>query len=155
MEKLIKLARYRTTPYVVNYRTSGGTKRYEWSGSKGTKHDIKRVPEEVVDWLSMNTRCFKNGQLVIIEEDEVTKDLVDNIVDREEYENNTHTKEEVLKILQGNYKKMEKELGEITSPDEKKFVVDVAKEIAEDLTAGKQKMLAEWVGISKDLLFDE
>ena len=150
----IKIARYRTSPYIVNHITDGGTKVYSWSGSKGNKVDIKEIPEEVIDRLMMESVCFREGELVIIEEDEKAKELVSNIDDLEEYRNNTHSKEEVVKILEGNYKKMEAELNKITNKDEKKFIIDVAKEIKVDSNA-KLTILANWFGVKRDILFGE
>ncbi|QWU14432.1 hypothetical protein SAMN04487895_101744 [Paenibacillus sophorae] len=154
MEKIIKVARYRNTPYVFNFIGNGGTKRYEWSGSKGNKFDTKQLPEEAVDWLMMNSECFRKGELVIIEDSEESKEIIENLGgDLDEYKSNIHTKEEILKILQGNYMKMQKELFEITVASEKKFVIDIAKEIGDDLSGGKLKFLAEWMDIPQDVLF--
>lgn len=150
----VKVARYRKSPYFVNHITDGGTKAYSWSGSKGNKVDTKEIPEEVIDRLMMESVCFRDGELVIIEEDEKSKDLVANIDDLEEYRNNTHSKEEVIKILEGNYKKMETELNKITNKDEKKFIVEVAKEINVDSNA-KLNILATWYGVKRDILFGE
>lgn len=151
MEKTIKLARYRTTPYTHNHVTNGGTKKYEWAGATDRKVDVKAIPEEVFDWMTMNSVCFSKGELVIVEEDET---LVENIVDVEEYKNNTHTKDEITKILQGNLQKMKKELEKITVDSEKKFVLSVAQELKEDLAQGKVKFLSEWLGVSSDVLND-
>lgn len=155
MEKTIKVARYRNTPYVVNFSNSNGSlKTYQWSGSKGTKTEIKPIPEEVVDYLIMNSACFRKGELVIVEDSEVAKELVENIDDKEEYQNNTHTKEELQKILEGNFAKMKSEINKITNDDEKRFVIDVAKEIKLDSSA-KRKALSEWYGVPQDILFED
>lgn len=151
----IILARYRNTKYTVRCEVNGNVKRYEWAGSKGKKIDRKKVPKDVADWLTMNTVCFDKGALVIEGDQELTKDLKADIVDKESYDKNTHTQEDVEKILRGNYKKLEKELNEITVQDEKKFVVDVAKDIKDDLTGGKQKLIAEWYGQEVDILFGQ
>ena len=42
----IKLARYRNTPYIVNFETNGNMKSYSWSGSKGKKYDVTEVSEK-------------------------------------------------------------------------------------------------------------
>lgn len=150
----IKLARYRTTPYVVNMETNGGLKSYSWSGSKGKKHDTKEVPEEVVDWLTMNSVCFNDGELVIVGESKKAKELVSNIDNVEEYENNTHSRDEAVQILEGNTNSMKSELNKITNKDEKKFFIEIAKEIELDSNA-KLTFLAEWFGVKKDILFGE
>jgi hypothetical protein len=150
----IKIARYRTTPYIVNFITNGGTKTYSWTGSKGNKVDIKSIPTEVVDWLVMNSACFREGELAIIEETEVAKEIVSNIDDVEEYRNNTHSKEDAVKILEGNINKMKSELKKISHKGEKKFFIDVAKEIKLDSNA-KLTFLSEWYGVKKDILFED
>jgi hypothetical protein len=154
MEKTIKVARYRTTPYIVNYITNGGIKPYIWSGSKGNKVDIKEVPVEVVDWLIMNSACFRDGELAIIEDSEEAKEIVENIDNVEEYRNNTHSKEEIIQLLNGNINKMKSVLNKITNKGEKKFVIEVAKEIKLDSNA-KLTFLADWYGVKKDILFDD
>jgi hypothetical protein len=154
MEKTIKVARYRTSPYIVNYITNGGMKTYAWSGSKGKKVDIKEIPVEVVDWLVMNSACFRDGELAIIEDSEEAKEIVENIDDVEEYRNNTHSKEEIIQLLNGNINKMKSALNKITNKGEKKFVIEVAKEIKLDSNA-KLTFLADWYGVKKDILFDD
>lgn len=151
---MIKVARYRNTPYIVNFTSNGGMKTYQWVGSKNNKIDVKSVPEELVDYLLMNSVCFKDGELVIIEEDEKSKEIIDNIDDKEEYKNNTNSREEIEKLLTGNFNKMKSRLDKITNIQEKNFIVDVAKEINIDSSA-KQKWLAEWIGAPVDIVFDE
>lgn len=154
-EKIIKVARYRTSNYYVNYPTSnGGIKSYIWSGSKGKKVDIKPLPVEVVDYLTVNSLCFKNGDLKIVEDTKEAKELVEAIPEKEEYEANTHTREEVEKILTGNINKMKSELKKITNKDEKKFFIEVAKEINLDSNS-KLKFLSDWYGVKQDILFEE
>lgn len=99
MTEKIKLARYRSTSYFVGYTGDGGHKQYTWSGSKNGKADIKEVPKEVVEWLTMNSVCFDKGELVIVEDNETTKEIKDSIVESEAYENNIHTKEEIEKMI--------------------------------------------------------
>lgn len=155
MENTIKVARYRNTPYIFNYATNGGTKRYEWSGSKGNKIDTKTLPLEAVDWLMMNSTCFKRGELVILEETEEAKEIIENLgSDKEEYQNNTNSKEKILELLRGHHQTLQKKLKEITVDSEKKFIVDVAKEISDELTGVKLKYIAEWMGTPQDVLFD-
>lgn len=155
METMIKVVRYRTVPYTVNFPTnSGGVKSYIWSGSKGKKLDEKQLPREVVDWLLINSRCFTEGELVIIEDTEDAKDAVESIDNIEEYKNNTHSREETEQLLTGNFNKMKSELAKITNKNEKKFFIEVAKEIGLDSNS-KLKFLAEWYGVKKDILFDE
>ncbi len=147
------LARYRNSDYVVRCEIDGNTKRYEWKGSKGNKATRKKVPQAVVDWINLNSECFNKGALVIEGNDETAKELKEEIADKESYENNTHSYDEIVKILKGNTNTMKKKLEAITQDDEKRYVVDIAKEMKDDLTGGKQKFLAEWYGRDVDVLF--
>src|SRR5690554_1745281 len=106
----IKLARYRNTNYFVRCPLAGGEKQYTWTGAKGNKVDIKEVPQDVFDYLTMNSLCFDKGELVIIEDNEESKQAKENIADQESYEKNSHSKDEIEKILKGNFAKMKKEL---------------------------------------------
>lgn len=155
MEETVKVARHRTSQYIVNYPTNnGGIKTYIWSGSKGLKVDVKPLPQEVVEYLLLNSMCFKDGELKIVEDTEKAKEVVESIDDVEAYRNNSHTKEEAIKILEGNLNKMKKELEKVESKQEKKFFVDVAKEIKLDSNS-KLKFLAEWYGVKQDILFED
>jgi hypothetical protein len=150
----IKVARHRSTPYVFNFNTNGGTKRYEWSGSIGNKIDTKALPIEAVDWLLMNSTCFRMGELVIVEDSEQAKEIVENFgADIVDYKNNIRTKEEIVSLLQGNFPKMQKMLNAISVDAEKKFVIEVAKELSGELVGAKLKFLAEWMDVPQDILF--
>jgi hypothetical protein len=150
--KEIKVARYRNIPYIYNYITTTGVKRYEWSGSKGDKVDIKLLPEDAVNYLLMNSICFDQGELVIIEDSEDAKEIVSNIGNIEGYENNAHTREEVVKHLNGSVKNLKEVIGKITNKQEILFMVDVAKEIELD-SSSKQKVLADALNVPVDILF--
>lgn len=157
MIEKVKLARYRNTSYFVKYDADGTTRQYTWNGSRNGRVDIKDVPRDVVDWLSMNSACFNNGELVIVKDEkneEVTEEIKEGIIEREVYENNTHTPEEIKKLLEGNINKMKAELKKITIDSEKHFVIEVANEIKEDLTNGKTSFLSEWMGVDSSILFD-
>lgn len=154
-KETVKLARHRATDYYVNYPTNnGGFKSYVWSGSKGKRIDTKEVPLEVIDYLMVNSRCFKEGELRIVEDTPEAKEIIETIPEKEEYEMNSHTKEEVESLLSGNFNKMKSELTKITNKDEKKFFIEVAKEIKLDSNS-KLKFLAEWYGVKQDILFEE
>ncbi|SNZ09947.1 hypothetical protein SAMN05421503_1432 [Terribacillus aidingensis] len=153
----IKVARRRNTPYVVNYTADGSRRVFTWNGSKNGKIDSKDIPQEVVEWLTMNSRCFDEGELYIVEDKanaDVTE-IVDNILDKETYTSNTHTEEEIEAILKGNVNAMKSKLSKITVEEEKQFVIDVAQKM--DLTASKAKFLAEWMEVPNgdpSLLFE-
>ncbi|MED1028841.1 hypothetical protein P4T95_22395, partial [Bacillus licheniformis] len=115
MSDKVKLARYRNTSYFVGYTGDGGLKQFTWSGSKNGKAEIKEVPRDVVDWLTMNSVCFDKGELVIVDEDDSTKQIKESIVDAEAYTNNTHTKEDISKMFKtGNIAQMKNKLEKIT-----------------------------------------
>lgn len=154
MNETVKLARYRNTSYFVKYTGNGQERQYTWSGSKNGRPDIITVPRDVVDWLTMNTLCFDKGQLVILEDEEVVKEIKDTITEVDAYENNTHTKDEIEKLLGGNINKLKAELKKITVDSEKQFVIDTASDMKDDLTKGKLDALAEWMGVSADILFE-
>lgn len=153
MSDTIKLARYRNYGYTVNYNTMDGMYRtYLWSGSKNGKADIKAVPEEVVQYLMMDTTAFRDGELAIVEDSNKTKEIVDNL--DPEYKNNSHSHEEVVKLLQGNTNKMKAELKKITNKEELRYVCDVAKEIKLDSNS-KLAFLSKLMGMPQDILFAE
>ncbi len=154
MNEIVKLARYRNTSYFVKYTGNGQERQYTWSGSKNGRPDIISVPRDVVDWLTMNTSCFDKGQLVILEDEVVVKEIKDTITEVAAYENNTHTKDEIEKLLGGNINKLKAELKKITVDSEKQFVIDVASDMKDDLTKGKLDALADWMGVSAEILFD-
>lgn len=149
MEKVI-LERHKPTKYTVNFEN----KVYIWSGSKGNMISKKEVPVEVYDYLAMFTTCLQSGELVLIAKTEEEKELLENIPDKEEYEANALTKEEVIKMLSGNLNKMKSELNKVTSRTTKSFVLEVAKEIKLE-NANKRLFIKEWMGtdLSTDDLF--
>jgi hypothetical protein len=159
MENAINVARHKTFPYTVNFKADGGSvKQFTWNGSTGKKIDIKAIPEEVVDWLITNTVCFKEGELKIVDED-AELEFLDNVSeeDKESYLNNTNSKSDIVKLLEGNANTMKAKLEKITTQTEKLFVIEVAKEIKLD-SSTKQKFLAEWAGYKAedvDLLFSD
>lgn len=140
MEKVI-LARYKNTDYTVNYEN----KRYLWHGSRGNIVSKKEVPLEVYEWLSMQTTALRKGELVLDKSNEKIEELKENIYEIEEYEANSISKEEIIKLLEGNFKKMEAGLSKIEADSTKRFVLDVAREIKLE-SAAKQKFIKEWLG---------
>lgn len=147
----VKLGRYRVIPYTV--RWSGRVMPFEWAGMKGDKVDIKLVPEELVQYLEMNTSCFRDGELKIVEDTDEAKELVENLPDKEEYIANTISKEDCITLLNGNYKKLESKLKSMNR-DAISNMVEIAKEIKMD-SATKQKILADALGVPVDIAFEE
>jgi hypothetical protein len=154
MSEKVKLARYRNTSYFVG-SIDGSNVQYTWNGSRNGKAEIKEVPRDVVNWLTMNSICFDKGELVILEDDkQAVEEIKDSIVEREAYDNNTHTQEEIKKLLEGNINKMKAELKKITVDSEKQFVIEVANELKDELTKGKLDFLAGFMGVDSSILFD-
>jgi len=154
--KKIKLGRYKLTPYTVRFvDESGMTRQYEWAGMRGEKVDIKPVPEGLVNFLEMNSFCFKQGELKIIEDTKIAKEIVENLTDKEEYEKNALTRKEMLDLLNGNYKKLESEVKKMNK-ETVNCLIDLAKEEKIDSSA-KQKILAEAIGMGKnvDIVFND
>lgn len=140
MEKVI-LARYKNTDFTVNYEN----KRYVWAGSKGNIISKKEVPLDVYEWLAMQTTTMSSGELVLDKSNENIEELKENIYEIEEYEVNSISKEDIAKLLNGNFKKMESELNKIEVDSTKRFVLAVAREIGLE-SAPKQKFIKEWLG---------
>lgn len=153
MTEKIKLARYRNTEYFVGYNADGSNRQWTWTGSKNGRTDIKEVPKEVVEWLQMNSTCFDKGELVIVEDNETTKEIKDGIAEIDIYNSNTNSQEEIIKILTGNINKMKSELKKITVDSEKQFVIDTAATLKDELTKGKLDFLAEWMNVDVNILF--
>lgn len=152
-EKMINVSRYRSGEYTVNYDMNGRLVTYRWAGSQDGKIDTKPIPEHVVDWLIMSTSAITAGKLVI-EKDDNSKEIIESINYEDETKNITHTREEISKILTGNFNKMKSELNKIDNVSEKDFVITVAQELKIDSVA-KREFLAEWMGISVEMLFSD
>lgn len=140
MEK-VTLLRHRGTEYVVNYEN----KKYVWPPSKGNIISKRDVPMDVYEWLTSYTTAFRFGELVLDKTNENIDELKEHIYEIEEYEANSISKDEIKKILEGNFKKMESELNKIKLDSTKRFVLDVAKEIKIE-SAAKQRFIKEWLG---------
>lgn len=140
MEK-VTLLRHRGTEYVVNYEN----KKYVWPPSKGNIISKKDVPMDVYEWLTSYTTAFRFGELVLDKTNENIDELKEHIYEIEDYEVNSISKDEIKKILEGNFKKMESELNKIKLDSTKRFVLDVAKEIKIE-SAAKQRFIKEWLG---------
>ena len=140
MEK-VTLLRHRGTEYVVNYEN----KKYVWPPSKGNVVSKKDVPMDVYEWLTSYTTAFRFGELVLDKTNENIDELKEHIYEIEDYEVNSISKDEIKKILEGNFKKMESELNKIKLDSTKRFVLDVAKETKIE-SAAKQRFIKEWLG---------
>ncbi len=150
-EKTVRVSRYRNGDYVVNYDVGGRLVTYKWAGCQGDRIDTKEIPVYVVDWLIMNTNAINNGSLVI-EKDEDSKEIRENINYEEVTKNFTHTRQEIETLLKGNYNRMKSQLNQITNKSEKEFIINVAQDLKLDSVA-KREFLSDWIGIKSDMLF--
>lgn len=148
----VKLRRLRNAPYEINFNNGVQMEHYSFQPSKGKMCTEREVTDACYAYLLQNSQCFKDGDLQVV--DVPTKKLEEDIMDIKEYKANCHTREEVEKILAMTAKKMEVEIKKITNKDELAYIVDVAKEIKLD-SVSKQKVLADAIGTSADILFEE
>lgn len=158
-ENKIIVARKRVGEYVVNYLDNAGNMRqYKWLGSVGNRTDTKPVPETVVLWLTQFTSCFKDGELVLTDEtNEFTKQIKEEIPDIKNIETQLRSREEVEKLLKGNYKTLSKELKDISIKGEQDFILQVAKELSkkgEFDSVQKRGIIAELFDTEADILFE-
>ena len=151
----VKVYRHRMSHYIVNFPTPTGVQTYKFAGSKKGASEFKMMASEVVNWLKTSTTCFENGELVVDSEDlEKSVEIFIDISDMEEYSRNSHTRDEIESIITGNVNKMKSELNKITSDSEKRFVIEVARELKVDSTT-KRNFIASWSGLDVDVIFDE
>lgn len=98
------------------------------------------ISEACYYWLLDETRCFQNGSLIVVEKEEQSS-KVEEVLDKEGYKENAHSKEEMIKLLKGNEKKLREELAKITDQMEKQFVVDTYKELGLDSSKKEQAIV--------------
>lgn len=148
MSKPIKLARLRELEYTVNYTDANSIRSYIWAGAKGTNKVVREVPFEVYEYLLLRTSCFKDGELVVADNEPLKVELEENMPEIEDYKNNSRSREEIMKLLKGNINAMKKELNKVTSITEKRFVKSIADELAENgdgLASTKLAFIEEWI----------
>lgn len=150
-EKVI-LERHKPTDFIVNYEN----KRVVWRGSKGKMLDKKEVNRDLFDYLAMSTKAISDGALVISDKVINKSEILDELVDKEAYESNALTKDEVIKLLDSKFDKMAKEFEKITSQSTKQFILEVAKEMGLE-SSKKQKYIKDMLGseLSIEELFEE
>lgn len=129
MSEIVKLTRKRPTEYVVNYNNGIKNIPYKWAGATSKKEHTIPVPREVFDWLNMSTKAIKSGALAIAKDEPLKDEIINEIVDVEEYQANSHSRDEIIALLKGNLNKMKKELETITSKQEKTFIKQIADEL--------------------------
>ena len=152
MSETVKLTRKRASEYVVNYNNGIKTLQYKWAGTKNGKEFTLPVPREVFDYLNMNTKAIRTGALVVADSQPNKEEIVNEIIDVEEYQVNSHSRDEIIALLKGNINKMKKELSLITSRQEKMFVKQIKDELVtgEGLNNTKSEFIDEWVKLKPE-----
>ena len=153
MSEKVKLERVRETEYIVNYHDNGRTLKFKWAGAKrSTKGEMvavtREVPNEVFEYLQMETNCFKNGELRIAKTEKAKAEIEEMLPNGEEYLANSLSRPEIEALLKGNMLKMKSELKKITSISLKRFVKEIAEELntqGEGLSKGKNDFIDEWL----------
>ncbi|MGE7840755.1 hypothetical protein ACQKNX_08180 [Lysinibacillus sp. NPDC093712] len=153
MSNLIKLERVRQGDFLVNYDNGLTKKSITFMGAKNGRTIPQAIPQEIYDWLMYSTTTFRDGELRIVDEQPNVEEIKAYIPDKEEYENNSHTREDVTKLLKGNINKMKSELKKVTSRSEKMFIKQIADELntdGEGLPKGKNDFIEEWIKIQTE-----
>ncbi|MFJ3388769.1 hypothetical protein [Lysinibacillus sp. NPDC086135] len=154
MNETVRLKREHYGDFIVNYHNGLKNLRYVWRGAEKGKVMSQEVPYELYDWLLYNTTTIRDGELQIAETEPNLEEIKNQIPEVEEYEANSHSKEEVIKLLKGNINKMKSELNKVVSQSEKRFIKAVADELNENeddgLTKGKNDFINEWVRLKSD-----
>lgn len=145
-DQKVRVARKRGAPYTVNCPR---TKRiFRFAASKKNFEDVKSLPHETYMYLKDETTALDMGELVVVDE-VVSKEFKEQMseADFEKINENIHSREEVVALLEGNANTMKAELKKITEESEKNFINQVASEIKLDSQA-KLTFLAQWVNPS-------
>lgn len=145
MSEKVILERRKHTDYWVNFPVDNGrVQEIKWSGSKGQKYMQKTVSREVFDYLNLETYAIKHGELKLVEKTENFKQVYEEIVDKEDYEANSMSDEEINKILGLPLNQMKSKLNKVTSRTERFHIRDIA-ESNPDLAGTKTAFIEEWV----------
>lgn len=132
MTETVKLVRKRPSDYTVRYNNGIKDVIYKWVGCKtGAKPFALSIPREVFDHLNLSGSTISSGALVLADEQPNKEELLDEVQGLEEAIANSHTAEEIEKLLRGNINSMKKELKLITSRQEKLFVKQIKEAMAE------------------------
>lgn len=142
MSKVL-VERIKHPKYEIRWRNYNGEIERHIFPQYNAKTKAKRVAEiteECYYWLLDETRCFQNGSLVVVDTKE-QKSKIEEVLDKDGYSQNAHTKEDMTKILKGSEKKMREELSKITDQMEKQFVIDTYKELGLDSSKKEQAIV--------------
>ena len=149
----IWLERHQTTDYTYNYKEGDRiVKTYYWNGVKGKLIDKKELTEEAFNALMQTSNAVQDGELRIVE-DEAGKEAIEYISDVEDYKNNARTRDEIVKLLNGNVNALKKELAKVTNKNELLFFADVCKQEQID-SVSKQKAIADAIGSTVEAVFN-
>lgn len=153
MAKKVILERHRTGEFGIYL----DNKRISIPGARNGMPGTKEVDKEVYDYLNMQTYTFQMGELVVSSKSlGKNGELLEEMIDKESYEKNALTREEVEEKLNGNTNAMKKWISSIEEVSTKEFILEVAKDIKLDSTA-KLKILRDNLGFQipvEDMLED-
>lgn len=153
MTETVLLKREHHGDFIANYENGVNKIRYAWRGAEKGKVMTQAVPRDVYEWLLYSTSAIRDGELQIAESEPKIEEIKSHIPELEEYTANSHSKEEVIKLLKGNIGKMKAELNKVTSQAEKRFIKSVADELnegEEGLPKGKNDFISEWLKLKSN-----
>jgi len=148
-EKMVLLENRKSRPYTIGHESLRGGK-FQFPPAKNGKPYQKEMSEEIIDFLRRGS-CFEKGNLYIVD-----KEYRDEVITEQELLN-SHTRDEVLAMLEGTLANLKEAVKGISSDNEKSFIFEVAKEIKLD-SKGKRKFLLKWLGLeetNEDLFFGD
>ena len=148
MSETVLLKREHHGDFIANYENGVNKIRYAWRGAEKGKVMTQAVPKDVYEWLLYSTSAIRDGELQIAESEPKIEEIKNQIPELDEYVSNSHSKDEVVKLLKGNIGKMKAELNKVTSQAEKRFIKSVADELnegEEGLPKGKNDFISEWL----------
>lgn len=149
--KMIKVENIRPEAYGVNYPMPDGfsVKAYNWMpATKGVRR-VLEVPEYVYTWMLYDTTTFQEGYLVLADTDE---EVVNEFTSLENESLKVFSVDEIKKLLEGDIKKLKKEVTKETPEHIIGDFINVAKSIKLD-SSSKKKYLAGLIGRENEVAF--
>lgn len=153
MAETVKLVRLRKTDYTVRYNNGIKDIIYKWVGAKPNKKPFAlSIPREVFDHLNLGTTAISTGALVIADDTPAKEELLEEVQNLDEAIANSHSYEEIVKLVKGNMQVMKKELSLVTARQEKIFIKSIAEKIndEEGLNNKKLEFINQWFEMNDD-----
>jgi hypothetical protein len=148
----IKIERWKSYDFIANCKDAfGGIKTIVWRGATNGKPTVVEVDKDIFDYLAYQTSTFESGELRIADSQENKTEIVNELVDPEQYESNSKTRDEIVALFKkGNLKKIEAELKKITDRSTMLFVYSIFEEIKIDLIGSKIELVEKWIGNTQE-----